>query len=67
MQLMSKNDDILLKEQFKDWIPEIIEYDMSIDGGDEHLTRDELLAQKDRTKDEVLRLKQKRRINKVRR
>ncbi len=52
---------------FKDWVPEIIEYDASIDGGDEYLQRDELLKIKESLKEEIVKLKQKRRINKVRR
>lgn len=58
-----KNSDDL----FKNWVPEIIEYDASVDGSDEYVGRDELLKTKESLKEEIVKLKQKRRINKVRR
>jgi len=55
-------------DPFKDYVPEVMEYDPEVDGGDEHLVRDELLAEKERLKDVITRLKEKNRGNrKVRR
>lgn len=52
----------------QDYVPEVMEYDPEVDGGDEHLVRDELLAEKERLKDVITRLKEKNRGNrKVRR
>jgi len=41
---MSKNT----KEMFKDYVPEILEFDEEIDGGDEHKIRDEHLDAKEK-------------------
>ena len=67
MLLMSKDNKKTVEELFKDWTPEVVEYDENVDGGQEHLERDELLAEKETLKDEILKLKEKRRINKERR
>ena len=40
---------------------ETVEYDPEVDGGDEHLIRDELLEEKERLHDVINRLKQKNR------
>ena len=49
------------------YTPEVVEYDEEVDGGGEHLIRDELLAQKEELIDSIMRMKNKRRINKLRR
>lgn len=54
-------------DPFKDWVPEVVEYDEEIDGGGEHLIREDHLAQKEELVDKITQMKQKRRINKVRR
>lgn len=64
---MSEEKKQTAKELFKDWVPEVVEYDDNVDGGQEHLEREELLAEKEKLRDEILKLKEKRRTNKVRR
>jgi len=55
-------------DPYKDYVPEVVEYDAEVDGGEEHLVRDELLAEKERLKDVITKLKEKNRGNrKVRR
>lgn len=55
-------------DPFKDYVPETVEYDPEVDGGEEYLTRDKLLEEKERLKDVITRLKEKNRGNrKVRR
>ncbi|MEE8589399.1 MAG: hypothetical protein V3S80_08670 [Sulfurimonadaceae bacterium] len=49
------------KELFKDYVPEIMYYDPEIDGGSEHLIREDLLSEKERLKDVITKLKQKNR------
>lgn len=57
-----------LEELLKDYDPNPVEYDPEVDGGDEHLVRDEHLAEKERLKDVVSKLKEKQRDSrKVRR
>lgn len=62
----------LTKEEIEamltDYQPETVEYDPAVDGGDEHKIRDEHLAEKEKLKDVITRLKEKNRGNrKVRR
>ena len=65
---MSKENQTPKDDPYKDYVPETVEYDPEVDGGDEHLIRDELLAEKERLKDVITRLKEKNRGNrKVRR
>lgn len=65
---MSKEEKSKKEDPFKDYVPETVEYDPEVDGGEEHLVRDELLAEKERLKDVITRLKEKNRGNrKVRR
>lgn len=52
---------------FDDWVPEVVEYDAEVDGSGDYLERDELLKVKESLKEEIVKLKQKRRVNKVRR
>jgi len=65
---MSKENKTPQNDPYKDYEPEVMEYDPEVDGGEEHLVRDELLAEKERLKDAITRLKEKNRGNrKVRR
>ena len=64
---MSTKQEENKKDLFKDWVPEVIEYDEESDGGGEHLIRDELMAQKEELIDTIMKMKNKRRINKLRR
>lgn len=65
---MSKENQTPEDDPFKDYVPETVEYDAEIDGGDEHLIREDLLEEKERLKDVITRLKEKNRGNrKVRR
>lgn len=64
---MSKKKDEKKEDLFKDWVPEVVEYNEEVDGGGEHLIRDELLAQKEELIDTIMKMKNKRRINKLRR
>lgn len=64
---MSKKKEEEKKDPFKDWVPEVVEYDEEIDGGGEHLVRDELLAKKEELAESIMKMKNKRRINKLRR
>jgi len=50
-----------IEELLKNYAPEIMYYDPKVDGGDEHLIREELLSEKERLKDVITRLKQKNR------
>ncbi len=64
---MCKKDDKDI-DPYKDYVPEIIEYDPEVDDSDEYLARDELLEKKDELKDVITTLKEKNRGNrKVRR
>ena len=64
---MSKKKDEKKEDLFKDWVPQVVEYNEEVDGGGEHLIRDELLAQKEELIDTIMKMKNKRRINKLRR
>jgi len=65
---MDKKNKTPKDDPFKDYVPEVVEYDPEVDGGEDHLIRDEHLAEKDRLKDAITRLKEKNRGNrKVRR
>jgi len=56
------------KDKYKDYKPEIMEYDPKTDGGDDHLIRDDHLKEKERLHDVISKLKKKQRgDNKVRR
>jgi len=50
-----------IEEKLKNYTPEIMYYDPKVDGGEEHMIRDELLSEKERLKDVITRLKQKNR------
>jgi hypothetical protein len=65
---MDKKNTTPENDPFKDYVPEVVEYDPEVDGGDEHLVREDLLAEKERLKDVITKLKEKNRGNrKVRR
>lgn len=64
---MCNKKDEKKEDLFKDWVPEVVEYDEEIDGGGEHLVRDELLAKKEELAESIMKMKNKRRINKLRR
>ena len=49
------------KDLFKDYVPEIMHYDPEVDGGDEHLIREDMLSEKERLKGIINKLKQKER------
>ena len=38
------------QERFKDYTPEVMYYDPEVDGGSEHLIREDLLSEKERLK-----------------
>ena len=55
-------------DKYKNYRPETMEYDPKIDGGDDHLIRDDHLKEKERLHDVISKLKAKQRgANKVRR
>ena len=57
-----------MKNKYKDYKPEYMDYDPKIDGGNEHMIRDEHLAEKERLHDVIAKIKKKQRgENKVRR
>ena len=65
---MNKDRAQTLEEMLKNYNPEPLEYDPKIDGGDEHLIREDLLKKKEELKDVVSKLKEKQRESrKVRR
>ena len=49
------------KDKYTDYVPEIMEYDTKIDGGQEHMIRDEHLAQKESLIDVISKMKAKQR------
>lgn len=65
---MDSKEPKTLEELLKNYDPAPMEYDPNIDGGEEHLVRDEHLKQKEQLRDVISLLKQKQRgNNKVRR
>lgn len=56
------------KDKYANYVPEIMEYDPAVDGGEEHLIRDEHLAKKESLMDVISKIKAKQRgPNKTRR
>lgn len=56
------------KEKYADYVPKIMVYDPEVDGSDEHLIRDDHLAEKERLMDVISKIKNKQRgPNKTRR
>ncbi|MGB5964722.1 MAG: hypothetical protein WBF77_05290 [Sulfurimonadaceae bacterium] len=49
------------KELFKDYVPEIMYYDPEVDGGSEHLIREEHLDEKERLKKAITKRKEQHR------
>jgi hypothetical protein len=49
------------EELFKDWKPEVVEYDPDVDGSEEHMVREKLLSEKERLKEVITKLKEKNR------
>lgn len=49
------------KDKYADYVPKIMVYDPQIDGSDEHLIRDDHLAEKARLMDVISRLKKEKR------
>jgi len=49
------------KNKYADYVPEIMEYDPKVDGGQEHLIRDDHLAQKESLMDVISKIKAKQR------
>ena len=45
------------KELFKDYVPEIMHYDPEIDGGSDHLIREDLMSEKERLKSMITKRK----------
>lgn len=52
------------KDKYKDYVPEIMVYDPNIDGGEEYKIRDEHLAEKERLRDAITKIKEKQRGSK---
>ncbi|MCJ7766574.1 MAG: hypothetical protein MUP09_11610 [Thiovulaceae bacterium] len=50
-----------IEELLEEYVPEIMHYNPKVDGGEEHMVRDELLSEKERLKDHITRLKEKNR------
>lgn len=48
-------------DPFKDYVPEVVEYDPEVDGDDEHMIREDLLAEKERLNEVINKLKKKNR------
>lgn len=53
------------KELFKDYVPEILEYDENVDGSYEHKIREEHLDSKSKLIEEVLKAKANKKQNKT--
>ena len=49
------------EELFKDYVPEIMYYDPEVDGGSEHLIREDLLSEKERLKKAITKRKEEHR------
>jgi len=49
------------EELFKDYVPEIMYYDPEVDGGSEHLIREDLLSEKERLKKAITKRKEQHR------
>ena len=46
-----------MTDQFKNYKPEVIEYDEEVDGGGEHLIRDDLLSEKEMLRAKITKAK----------
>ena len=57
-----------IEEKYKNYTPEILHYDPKVDGGGDYNIRDELLDEKAKLKEVIIKLKEKNRGNrKIRR
>ena len=45
------------QEHFKDYVPEIMYYNPEVDGGSDHLIREDLLSEKERLKKLIMKRK----------
>jgi len=45
------------QELYKNYVPEVMIYDPEVDGGSEHLIREDLLSEKDRLKKLIMKRK----------
>ncbi len=45
------------QEMFKDYTPEVMYYDPEVDGGSDHLIREDLLSEKERLKKLIMKRK----------
>ena len=45
------------QELYKDYVPEVMYYDPEVDGGSDHLIREDLLSEKDRLKKLIMKRK----------
>ena len=45
------------QEMFKDYTPEVMHYDPEVDGGSDHLIREDLLSEKERLKKLIMKRK----------
>ncbi|WP_373035227.1 hypothetical protein [Sulfurimonas sp.] len=52
------------KDLFKDYVPEVVEFDENIDGSDEHKHREDHLNTKEDLLKEITKAKEERRFNK---
>jgi len=46
------------QELFKEYVPEVMYYDPEVDGGSEHLIREELLSEKERLRELITKRKE---------
>ncbi len=53
------------EELFKDYVPEVLEYDPEVDGSDEHKIRDEHLNTKENLLQQIRKAKSARKSNKT--
>ncbi len=53
------------QELFKDYVPEVLEYDPQVDGSDEHKIRDEHLSTKENLLETIRKAKAARKSNKT--
>lgn len=62
---MSEDKNISTEDLFKDYVPEILEYDEEIDGSDEHKIRENHLSTKENLLDKIRNAKAKAKSNKT--
>ena len=62
---MSEDKNVSKEDLFKDYVPEILEYDEEIDGSDEHKIRENHLSTKENLLDKIRDAKAKAKANKT--